>query len=354
MSALEARAEILKLERLLGEQRGELAFLEHVSAEDLRELRERATDTLFDGDRHVLQRVAAAGRKLPVGLVATIGHHAFGALLCARVTGLLDPERAVDVAEHLPPEFLADVAQHLDPRRATAVISHIPTNRVVQVAAELDARGEHVAMGRFVAHLSDEALVGCFGVLDDASVLRIAFVLEGKDRLDRVVELLPDGRLEGVVRAAGAEGLWPEALDLVGHLSEARQIEVAQITARQDKALLDGFVRAAQKDDLWDAVLPLVARMDLEDRRRLVGLRTVHGAKVLQAIVTAAAAQDLWAALLPLLPLLPPAAQRKAVQLVADTAAGMEPGELERILERAGELGMVDDLAPLFAEHISE
>lgn len=335
MSALATRAEILKLERLLAREHGELAFLEPVSADDLRELRDRATDLLYDGDRQVLQRVAAAGRKLPIGLVATISRHAFGPLLCARATGLMEPDRAAEVAEHLPAEFMADIAQHLDPRRATAVIARIAAERVVQVAAELDARGEHVAMGRFVAHLSDEALVGCFGVLDDASVLRTAFVLEGKERLDRVVELLPEGRLEGVIRAAAGEDLWPEALDLVGHLAEERQVEVARITARQAKRLLDGLVRSAQKNDLWDLVLPLVARMELEDRRRLAGLRSIHSAKVLKAIVTTAAAHGLWDAFLPLVPLLPADAQAKAVQLVADTAAGMEPSELRRILEDA-------------------
>jgi MgtE intracellular N domain len=335
VSALAARAEILKLERLLAKEPGELEFLEPVSAEDLRELRDRATDVLFDGDRHVLQRLAAAAGKIPIGLVATIGRHAFGPLLCARVTGLLEPDRAAEVAEHLPAEFQADIAQHLDPRRATAVIARIPTEQVVQVAAELDARGEHVAMGRFVAHLSDEALVGCFGVLDDASVLRTAFVLEGKERLDRVVELLPEGRLEGVIRAAAGEDLWPEALDLIGHLAEERQVEVAQLTANQTKGLLDGLVRSAQKNDLWDLVLPLVARMELEDRRRLAGLRSVHSAKVLKAIVTTAAAHGLWDAFLPLIPLLPPDPRAKVMQLVADIAAGMEPSELRRILEDA-------------------
>ena len=81
------------------------------------------TETLYDADGGSLGRLAAASRLLPAGLTATIGQRAFGPLLSARLAGLLDPDRAVDVAAKLPPPFLADVAIELDPRRASELIA---------------------------------------------------------------------------------------------------------------------------------------------------------------------------------------------------------------------------------------
>ncbi len=115
---LQTRAEITKLARLLGREAAELAYLERVAAADLRRLRHGVTELLYDADAAALRRLAAAGRLLPAGLVATIAQRAFGPVLSARLAGLLDLERAVDVAGKLPPEFLADVAGELDPRRA--------------------------------------------------------------------------------------------------------------------------------------------------------------------------------------------------------------------------------------------
>ncbi len=100
-----------------------------------------------------LSRLAAASKLLPVGLVATLGERAFGPVLSARITGLLDPGRAVEVAQRLPVDFLADIAVDLDPRRASAVIARIPPQQIGEVTRELVRRHESVTMGRFVGHL---------------------------------------------------------------------------------------------------------------------------------------------------------------------------------------------------------
>ena len=43
-------------------------------------------------------------------------------------------------------------------------------------------------MGRFVGHLNDDAIVAAVQEMDDGQLLRVAFVLEEKERLDRLVE----------------------------------------------------------------------------------------------------------------------------------------------------------------------
>jgi len=169
--ALRSRAEVLKLARLLGRAPERLDYLQDVPISDLRLLREQVTDVLFGAQSTALARLAAASKVLPVGLMATIAEKAFGPLVSARIAGLLEPSRAVDVAARLPPAFLADVAIELDPRRASDVIARIPAGQIADVTRELVRRDEHVTMGRFVGHLSDEALSAAIDEMDDAVLL---------------------------------------------------------------------------------------------------------------------------------------------------------------------------------------
>ncbi len=226
---MSSRAEILKLARLLQRDPDSLAYLEGVPESDLRELRELVTERLFSANGQALSRLAAASKLLPTGLVATIGQRAFGPLLCARVAGLLEPSRAADVAGRLPTPFLADVAIELDPRRAHEVIGQIPAARVAEVAGELGARGEYVTLGRFVGHVTPNALSAALGRLSDEDVVRTAFVLEDKDGLDDLAGLLGDERLERLVEVAQRDPeLEEEGRDLLGRLSEERRTAITE------------------------------------------------------------------------------------------------------------------------------
>jgi hypothetical protein len=217
------RAEVLKLARLLDRTPEELAYLEKVEAEDIRVLRRQATDALFGTSSDILQRTAAANRLLPTKVLSSIAERALGPVIVARLSGMIDPGRAVDVAEKLPTEFLADVAVWIDPRRSNEVIGRIPPAQIAAVAEVLLDRGEYVAMGMFVGHLSDDALIATFEVIQDHELLLVGFVLEDKDRLDHVMRLLPDDRVDGIVTAVVEHDLWEEALDLLSHLEPDRR-----------------------------------------------------------------------------------------------------------------------------------
>ncbi len=219
-----SRAEILKLARVLDVEPGRLEYLARVDADDLRAFREQVTDTLFDANAAALQRMALAARVVPVGVLAKIAEKVFGPLLCARIAGLVDVGRGVDVAKRLSPRFLAEVAADLDPRRASAIISRIPLDTVLAVAAELARKEDWITLGRFVGHLPDPTVRRALAEIDDPGLLRIAFVLDDKRRIDHVVGLLPAHRLGRLLTAASAdEDLWTPALDLLLHVSDARR-----------------------------------------------------------------------------------------------------------------------------------
>lgn len=225
----EARAEILKLARVLGVEPERFAYLERVEPGDLRRLRGQVTDVLFDANLVALQRMALASRLVPTPVLAKIAERVFGPLLCARIAGVMDPSRGIDVAKRLTPGFLADVSMELDPRRASKIIAGIPFETVTAVAAELTRREDWITIGRFVDHLPDETMAASLALIPDSALLQVAFVLDDKARTDHIIGLLPKRRFEGLVNAAAEDDLWFHLLDLLAHLrSERRAALVAE------------------------------------------------------------------------------------------------------------------------------
>ena len=344
--ALETRAEIVKLARVLGVPADELTYLERAAPEDLRAVREQATDALFEGDRHRLHKLALVSRIIPSVIAARIARWALGPLLSARVTGLLDPSKAVDLAKRLPSAFLADVAVELDPRRAREVVERMPAKQVAEIAGELTLRDEYVTMGRFVGYLDDDVIRAAMERIDDPSLLRIAFVMEGKDRLDHVLGLIHEQRLATILNAAEHEHLWPEALDLLAHMSAERQGSLAEIAAAQN--LLESLAETAYADGLWDLVLPVIPAMSTATRLTLARLPIVENPQALAAILHTAGEHDLWAALLPLVEHLPPGPRDQ----VAGLGATLDQAVLEHIVDLVNDGGLWSMFVPLAADHM--
>ncbi len=316
---LAGHAEVLKLARLLGTEPERLEYLEALAPADVRELRERAAVALHDHDRR-FGRVALASRIPPAPMTAWIAQHLFGAMLCAWIAGLLDARRAIDLARRMPAAYLADMAMQLDPRRVHDIIFGLPARLIGEVAAVLTERREYIAMGRFVGHMTDDALLEAFAVIDDESLLRISYFVEEKDQLDHVVSLLETDRLQGAIRAATEADLWPQALDLLTRISPEQAGELADLAARQDDDVLGGMVRTAQRDGLWDVVLPVTETMSDAGLRRLAGLPALHAPEVLAAIADAALASGRLADLMPLTDWMPAEAQQIVRERVAPSA----------------------------------
>lgn len=319
MSQIEVLAETIKLARLLGTAPDSLGYLKSLDALQLRALRQRLNDSLFDETRAGLQRVASASRLLPSGLVAIIGEKVFGPMLCARVAGLLPPDRTFDIALKLPDAFLADVAVELDPRSAREVIARMPAVRVSSIAAILVARRDYVTMGRFVDYLSDQVIRSTIeSIRDDAALLRTAFFVENKATINALVGLLPMERIRRLVVLAGdpREDLWTEAVGLMSHVNDRWKQRIGDLAAEQDASVLSGLAEAAQRLGLWDSVLPIVGCMSEVSQRKLAGLPVLATPEVLQSIVATADARSLWAQLLPLVGYMGAAARRTAAQIV--------------------------------------
>jgi hypothetical protein len=298
-TAIESQAEVIKIARSLGLAPEALGYLLEVDSEDLARLREQVSQAMFAGSAERFTLIAAASRVIPVSVAATIAQRALGPLLGAQMAGLLDPARAVRLAGRLQPEFLADVAMHLDPARAAAVISELPADLVGEVATVLAGRGDFVTMGRFVSYLEPGVISATFSRIPDAAMLQSAFVMEGKDRLDAIVALLPPDRIPRLMAAARADELWAEVLSLIGYLTPDTQSRLADMAA-EDPATLAGLTDAAERLNAWDAVLPIVPRMNPANQARTASLTARVSDASLRRILATVNRRDLWGLFVPM------------------------------------------------------
>ena len=332
---LDRTAEIAKLARLIDVEPEDLDFLGSVPASALSTYRNDVTDRLFAGDGDRLKRVAAASKLIPIPIVAKAAQLAFGPLLCAATASQLDPGHAIKVATKLPVEFLADVAITLDPRRAPDVIAAVPKHLVVGVAKDLIARGEHVTMGRFVNYLPKDTLAAAIDEIPgDDDILHTAFVMEGKDSLDDLLEIARH-RIPGLIRAAYENDMWSEALDLITNLNDENLRDLADTAAGQGEEILDSLVRAVHRDNTWDALLPLTSAMSDTAIEEFAAVEAITEPDIMDAIVTAALDGPLWLDLLPLARHVPPGARAR----VSERAEQEDDETLERLATEAHDNG---------------
>jgi hypothetical protein len=220
----DSRAEVVKLARLLGlNDPRELDSLLGIPAAELVEYRDRVVALLHDDDQQLLHRMAKAAPLLPTPMLATIAERALGPLICARLVELLDPDLADTIARRLSTDFLAEVAAALDPRRTAETIGLLAPDRLSEVSLAMAAQGEHVAMGRIAGHLSDTGLEACIGQLADHHLLHVAFVIERKERLAKLSEIVGMARVQRILDGAEAVGMGQEALGLLEHLSASQR-----------------------------------------------------------------------------------------------------------------------------------
>lgn len=202
MTQVLRHGEVVKLERTLATE--DLACVDALDASQLRALREAVSARLFDDAKPVLSRVAAGSKLLPVALVAKVGEKAFGAMLCARIAGLLAPKHALEIALKMPDAFLAQVSAMIDPRSAGEVVAAIPGPRIVAVAAVLVGARDFVTMARFVDYLSSATIKAVIdSIPSELDLLHIAAYVESRDKLAELVGQLEEERVHAMMRALG-------------------------------------------------------------------------------------------------------------------------------------------------------
>lgn len=285
---LAKQAELEKLSRLLAVDQTRLSYLRKLPAATIAELVGKISDTLYDEGEERFRRLAKLSTFAPTGLAVSFAQHLLGPFTTAMVAVNVSPDKAIELAGHLPPGFLAEVSLHLDPRRARAIIAKLPDDLVVGVAHELRARSEHVTLGRFVGYVSHAAIVRATEPATPSELLRTAFFVEAVDRFDEIISALSDDRLHHVISTAADEDLWLEALSILDAVGDANRKRIADLAGALDVQTLTSMAEAADDQGVLDVVLPLVAAMNADNRRRIAGLEYLHRPDVIDRVVATA------------------------------------------------------------------
>ncbi|WP_051471276.1 hypothetical protein [Patulibacter minatonensis] len=259
---LERRGEVLRLARVLGVDPSELDVLDGAGTAELRELRHAVADRLLDRSREQFSRAVQLGDLVPGPIAAKLSQHVMGPVLGGRAAALLTPQKAADLAKRLPPDFLADVACHVDIRKVQPLLAGIDRRTMADAGAHLRRREEWVVLGAFVGYVPDDVVADLLDGFDGEALLRSGVVIEDASRIDAVVGMLSEARLDGLLQAADEHGLWGDIVSLNVHLGDDQLRRVTDAVQRMSGARIEALAALLGGDDeLRSAAAPIVERL---------------------------------------------------------------------------------------------
>ena len=304
MTELLARAELIKLSRVLGTTEDKVAFLAPLGVEKLRRLEDRLSSALYDEHRKAFIGLADAAKLLPASLVAKMSELVFGPMLSARVSGAMDPGKAIDVASKLKTDFLADVCVEMDPRSAADLLQLMPVRIVVEVAQLLLRRKDYVTMGRFVDDLTDEAIRKVVdSITDDTALVRIGFFVERRERLNELIDLLGPERV-GRIIAATAQGpadVQSAGLAMMSQFDERQLGRFGEAAIAQGPRILNALIAVAQREDVTDVVGAVLQNVTASGRSAFAAMLEKMDDATMNAWAKATREAKLWPAALKIL-----------------------------------------------------
>lgn len=292
---LAREAELVKLARALDTTPEGVTFARSLDPDDIRRLRERIVAALYDEHRAAFRRVAAITRLLPTPLNVRIALRAFPPLLAARVAGEMGPDRAAELANRMPVEYLAQTCVYLDPPLAAPLISRIHPDRVLGVVLALVDCGEYITLGRLLDAATEPIVGDVVARVCDEALLRIGFYAESNAQLTRAVAMLPAQRLRGIVACAlaGSADLRSIGLALIGRLEDHRlRGRLAEYAAEADDEVLTRMLRTAINSGAVPELLTAVAAMGPKARRRVLTLPVLTEHDVIMHLFNATAADS--------------------------------------------------------------
>ncbi|TDV47806.1 hypothetical protein [Actinophytocola oryzae] len=302
-SDLATRVELVKLARVLGTTPEEVEFAAALPPATIRLVREHAVAALYDEHRAAFERVAMITRVLPTGVNVRIALRAFSPMLSARIASVMPPEKAAELANRMPVEYLTEACVHLDPRSAGPLIHRIEQARVLAVVAALIERGDFITLGRLLDTATLPIVREVSATAPTEALLRIGFYAESDDHLTRAVALLPEERLHRIVRDAltGPRELRSAGLSLMGRLTdEALRGRLAEFVVQAEDEHLTALLRTAVEDGAVRELLLAVSAMGENAQRRVLTLPALSEPHTLGQLVRAVEKHGLWRRMAPI------------------------------------------------------
>ncbi|MGQ0479760.1 MAG: hypothetical protein ACT4O0_01825 [Pseudonocardia sp.] len=228
-----ASRQIGRIARLLGMPPDEVLGLEPLSEDELRRLHDQISHALFKDGHARFARVASLSKSLPGPVAGKLAERFLPAVLAARVTELLEPAKAADLANRVSLPYLGDISMVLDPVRSRPVVRAIPAERIGEVAREIFRRREYATMAEFVGTVTPGALFAVLGAAAPRDLLAVVRLLVWNDDLDHAIRNLPEAQVRQIVteldsaELADLAALLPAGSDLYRAIDDRRRSRAA-------------------------------------------------------------------------------------------------------------------------------
>ena len=158
----------VRLERLLGAEPEELAFLDDATREALAD---HVADAWHARDEKTLKQVLSLLGVIPDGLVGKVVQKRMPPRFIARIAPHLQADAAGRLVGRLKPPYIAEVAHWLDHERVRDVLRAIPDDSIAATAAELAKEDDWDTLAAVARELDDETVVASLGSLPREEVL---------------------------------------------------------------------------------------------------------------------------------------------------------------------------------------
>jgi hypothetical protein len=227
-------------------------------AKELFGRKEYATMAEFVGTVTVDALVAALNVATPHDLLAVVPLLEWNDNL-DKVIADLPQQQVTEIATSLTPVELADLAMALDPSRMGPIVAAVPPEVVGGIAGALFERGEYAGMARFVGVVTEPMLHAALGVASAKDLLAVVPLLEWNDRIDAVVDALPDATLDGLFAEIAGTADWDAAKVAFERLSPTAQQRLFARFERLSAANQETIRAAADAGELGPAAGALMA-----------------------------------------------------------------------------------------------
>jgi len=308
---LVTRAQLVMLAETLGVPPERIRHLERLGAENLRGLRERISNQLFDEQAATFARMSKLAPLVPNGLVAKVSQAIVPPLVAGRAAGALGvdhPGRAKGVLSDLSPQYMADCAPYLDQRTVAVLAPAIPPKLLIPAANELMRRKAYVTASWFLDYATPEALLDLeAGIPDKAGLLHTTSLVQSNERLDQIIRLLPADRVAVIVRTAiGSPELLTAGLSLLARLAPELTADLGDLLFEElDAEGLTDVLRMVVEQGAVLELLVVAASVREGALRRIAADPYLTAPDTVDRFLVEAAERDEWDGLLRVAEFLP-------------------------------------------------
>ncbi|RME91355.1 MAG: hypothetical protein D6767_05365 [Candidatus Hydrogenedentota bacterium] len=180
----------------------EFAFLESLSESDQEKLAKLIDRRLEEESSGIYSTLSFVSNILPKFVKVRIAQEMLGPKITAKMTSYVSTKQAVEMANALKPDFLAEVAIYLRPEEAAEVMSQTRDSVLLAVTHKLIEQGQFQTIASLAEHLPSPKLISLTRQLNHPeAIVQISNEMTNREKLVEIAVAMDDTFLRKLVDA---------------------------------------------------------------------------------------------------------------------------------------------------------